>query len=102
MFQYLARKVLSTLGWSTSIDLRIKYLINKYDRIIIVYPHTSQWDFVFAILYSLIYHQIIRDAEHEVVILMKPQPFKYFGFILRYLGCIPAAKLESSGSGTLN
>lgn len=64
-------------------------------RLIIVFSHTTVWDFVLFLLYRSFY----SDIRDELRIVMKPQPFKHWGWFLRSIGCIPATRAEDKGEG---
>lgn len=88
--------ILSILGWNTKID---NYLINKlctFPRVLVVYPHTSYWDFFILINYI---GMLPKEKRGCMVTLVKPSVFKYFDKILRRFGCIPSSPLEMKNGG---
>jgi acyltransferase-like protein len=85
--------MLSLLGWRPPSDSIIEKMRNN--SLIIVITHTSIWDFVLFLLYKLMY----QEFGSKWTIVMKPQPFKYWGWFLRPIGCIPATRSEDKGHG---
>ena len=78
--------------------------INKLDkspynhRLVIVISHTSFWDFFILLLYKWADPRIGRYLK----VIMKPQPFKWWGWFLRPIGCIPATRSEDSNGDFVN
>ncbi|PHN08308.1 lysophospholipid acyltransferase family protein [Flavilitoribacter nigricans] len=79
MIQAVSKFILNTLGWR--LDLHPKPWPDKY--IIIVIPHTSNWDFPLGLL--------VREAmDEDIRYVGKDSLFKSpFGFLFRWLGGIP-------------
>ena len=74
----LFRIILWCLGWQL-IDSTIFTYLQQWDRLVIVFSHTSYIDFYIMVMYMLAY-----PRELSVIrILVKPQPFKYAGWLLR-------------------
>ena len=92
----IARIILYSIGWS-SVSTRIFSQITKYDRVVLIYAHTSYADFFILILYLLSYPYSL----HTVKTLVQPRPFKYFGWFLRPIGAIPSTKLEDKNGGAV-
>ncbi len=91
-----ARFLLESIGWSfpSEEDLE-RFTKPEAKRMIIVISHTTYWDFILLLLIKM---SDERMKEH-LYIAMKPQPFRWFGWFLRPLGCIPATRKEDSGEG---
>ena len=90
-FQPFVLVSLFILGWH---PLNTKEVFRKR-RVIMVFSHTSRWDFVFMLLYSGAYLRHLSN----VFTIMKPQPFVRCGWLLRWIGCIPATRAEISDLG---
>ena len=71
--------------------------INKYDQTVIVFNHTTYADFYILALYILAYPYQLARAK----VLVKPQPFKYAGWLLRKMGCIPSTQVEEKNGGAV-
>lgn len=69
---------------------------NAHDRSVLVFSHTSYVDFYIFILYMLAYY----DDIPRVRTLIKPDPFAYMGWLLRWLGGIPATKVDEKNGGS--
>lgn len=75
------------MGWET----KIKNITDE--PFICCISHTSKWELLLYFLYR--YDEKLRNIK----IVMKPQPFKYYGWILRKFGFVPSTKREDSGNG---
>src|SRR3972149_2887012 len=93
----IARSFLFCIGWS-GINQEISNRLNKYDRSVAVFSHTTYIDFYIFILYLCAYPQQLRYIRTVV----KPQPFKYAGWLLRRLGAIPATAPESNNEAAVD
>ena len=89
--QRCALRVLQLFGWT----LRYKLLPGRHG-VIIVYPHTSNWDFIVGLLakwaLGLPFRWLVKDS------LMRGVAGKTIGPLLRSLGGIPVARGAPSGS----
>lgn len=90
-------KIISTcalylLGWK-SFDLQHKYEQHPY--IVCVFSHSSYYDFFIMLLYKYKYY----DQLHNLKVVIRPDFFNYFGFILRRLGGIPATNIANKNGG---
>jgi hypothetical protein len=90
------RCILWCLGWQLMPPETLNYLA-KWDRIVVVFSHTSYIDFYIMILYMLAYPRELKFVK----ILVKPQPFKYAGWLLRKFGAIPATRVDSNQGGAV-
>jgi 1-acyl-sn-glycerol-3-phosphate acyltransferase len=70
----------------------------KTNRGIVLFSHSSYWDFIIMALYDLSYPEFHR----KLYVLIKPQPFVYWGWLLRPLGGIPSSRLEDTHSGLVD
>lgn len=92
----LAKGLLLTLGYGL-IKKETFVRIAPYDHIVIVFSHTSYIDFYILLIYLLAY----RRELHHLRTLVKPQPFRYAGWLLRKLGAIPAAAVDDKNGGSV-
>jgi hypothetical protein len=93
MLKYIARFVLNFFGWKSLFD---KSVIKKRGHSVIVYPHTSIFDFLIILLYFATIPKYFDDLK----ILMRPQSMDgIFGSFLERLNCIRASKNEVKNSG---
>ena len=80
MFRFLCKLILKTLGWKTTGE--VPYHIKKY--VVIVAPHTSNWDFIIGVLYR----KALKMEKAKY--LGKKELFDPpFGFLFRWLGGYP-------------
>src|SRR5205085_11386910 len=86
--------ILFLMGWKAEVSKELIEKLNSEDKIILIFPHSSYFDFFIMLLYSFIYQEYLP---HEVCTLMQPGVFKYFGSILSRLGCIPAGSIHEKG-----
>lgn len=94
----LSRFILFTIGWSL-VDDDIFAHIKKHNRTVLIYAHSSYMDFFIVLLYIFSYpDRLINNLK----ILVQPRPFKYFGWFLRYIGGIPASRLEDRNGGAVS
>jgi len=82
-----ARGVLSIMGWEVQDVDYYKQRIPDA-QVILLFSHSTYWDFVLFMLYSMACPGMLDD----LCTVMKPGPFKWFGWILRRIGFIPATK----------
>jgi len=75
------------MGWES----RIRNITDE--PFICCISHTSKWELLLYFLYR--YDEKLRNIK----IVMKPQPFVKYGWILRKFGFIPSTRLEDSGNG---
>ena len=88
-FQWLGRSLLSILGWKvTGI---IKNDQAKNNLVVIVAPHTSNWDGVLGIA-------ALAGLDAKITFIGKDTVFKYgLGPLLRYVGGIPVNRKNPGG-----
>lgn len=89
----ICRVTLLALGWKTYPPGHLDYYFPDR-RVVVLFSHSSYWDFVIFLLYRLAHPEL-----SDVYAVMKPQPFRYFGRILRWIGFVPASPLEKRGGG---
>lgn len=96
IFSYFAWGFLIILGWESLPINHIHELKNKNKKIVVIFSHTSYWDFWLIILYAMAYPGIMDN----VYTVIKPQVFEsWYGKILRDNNFIPATKLEEKNGG---
>lgn len=88
------RSMLYLMGWEPLSEQNIMRL-TEYERSVYIFSHTSYFDFYIFILYRLAYPEYLDN----LFTLVKPQPFRYAGWLLNRVGAIPASRLEDKGSG---
>jgi 1-acyl-sn-glycerol-3-phosphate acyltransferase len=93
----LAKLFILIIGWKL-LDSDIFATVNKHARIILIFSHTSYTDFWVLLLYLLAYPKQLT----HVRTLVKPQPFRYMGWLLRRFGAIPATKVEDKQGGAVD
>ena len=93
---YIFKLILITLGWSLITQKQLE-TVKRNNKTILLFSHTSYFDFWILILFTLAQPEILED----VYVVMKPQPFSnpVFKFFLELFHCIPASRLEDRGSG---
>lgn len=91
---YLASWILKCIGWDSDLS-RLENL-----KGVLIYPHTSNWDFVITFICLLANPHIFERTYY----LMKPQLFEntYVASILTYFHAIPSSRLEETGNGTVD
>ncbi len=93
---WLASFILWLGGWEKiTPEFRARFL--RYPKKIVIFPHTTYWDFVILVLYGLVdwpeYHR-------KVYVVVKPQLLTgWKGRIFSYFNCIPATMREEEGKG---
>ena len=87
LLRWLARRLLSLLGWSLDI-----HLPDEPRLVVLAAPHTSNWDGVFAVL-------AILALELRMGLFVKHTAFenRWIGPILRRVGAIPIDRRASGG-----
>lgn len=88
----IGKIILTFFGWKCEFD---KAGISNNNNSIIIFPHTTIFDFFIIIFYFL----TIPEKIPNIYILMKPQVFEYFGFILNRINCIKCPRNEDKSSG---
>lgn len=97
LIKTFAKTILTFLGWNSVFD---SSGIGKKSKTIVIYPHTSSFDYIIVLLYLL----CVPEHFKTTWTLMKPQVFNIFplGWILTKLHCIPCSKNENRGSNFVN
>ncbi len=82
-------------GWKPP-SLEDYKLLKKHRKLIICFSHTSNWDFVIALIYILAYPGLFRNVK----IVVKPQLFEFWAtrWLFTQLDCIPATKMENKNN----
>lgn len=96
----LSKAILFLLGWETSIPKGLLIILRVYPHLIVVYPHTTKWDYFFMLLYMLQH----REIYNKVVVLIKEELFKYriIAYFLRLFGGIPSPSINRKGGGNID
>lgn len=96
ILSYIFKIILNRMGWTLMSDEIIAHMKNsKYT--ICVFSHTSYWDFYLMVMYLLAHPSFSKSVN----VLIKPQPFKYAGWILRRFGGIPVTRVEDKNGGSV-
>ncbi len=83
---FLARRLLATLGWTLLVPA-----VRPPKAVVIAYPHTSNWDF----LYTMLGKTTLGTGAHWVA---KDTLFRWpLGILLRWMGGIPVNRRQRSG-----
>ena len=90
-FQWLGRFVLSSLGWKVTGSIKEDYENQKL--VLVVAPHTSNWDGVLGMA-------AIAGLDARIAFFGKHTIFRYFGLgaFLRYMGGIPVNRASPGGA----
>lgn len=94
LISILVLAFLQFFGWAPLHDLQ-RWRLRNSKRTIILFPHTTYADFYIMILYILAYPEELKTLRT----LVKPQPFKYAGWLLRRFGAIPATRVDEQNGG---
>tara|TARA_B100001027_G_scaffold216687_1_gene193842 strand:- start:5520 stop:6122 length:603 start_codon:yes stop_codon:yes gene_type:complete len=87
--QWLGRTVLSVFGWKVTGKISDEY--NGKKLVVIVAPHTSNWDGIFGIA-------TLAGLDAKITFIGKHTAFKYgLGAFLRYMGGIPVDRSKPGG-----
>lgn len=89
-----SKTILHGIGWHLPANFHLD-TVRKCKKLIVVISHTSYWDFFILLLFR----QCDERIRKNLYIVIKPQPFKTWGWFLRPLGAIPATKAEDSKGG---
>lgn len=93
----IAKSIILFLGWHL-FNEEVSEKFNKYKRTVMIFSHTSYFDFFVFVIYLLAYPQQLN----RVRTLVKPQPFEYAGYFLRLLGAIPSTRIQDKNGGAIN
>lgn len=91
MSKIISTCVLYLLGWK-SLNLNNKYY---QPYIVCVFSHSSYYDFFIMLLYKYKYYDVL----HNLKVVIKPDFFKYFGYLLRRIDGIPATNIAHQNGG---
>ncbi len=89
--------ILSALGWQP-IEPETESELNSHPRLVMLYPHTSYFDFF---LY-LLYRNTSPSLGTKCKVLINPYWMDIFGAILEPLGGMRATRREDSGGGVVS
>ena len=96
LLKYICKGLLKLIGWK-KLDKEIIDYLNLHPYTLMIFSHTSYYDFLIMLLYSLSNKKL-----GVLKVLIKPQLFTYFGWLFRRLGGIPSTKIESKNGGSTN
>lgn len=87
---------LDLLGWDPiTPEFKKKFL--ETPRKVVIFPHTTYFDFILMALYASSEWEIYKSGVYTIV---KPQLLEGpFGSFFEALNCIPATRLEEQGAG---
>jgi 1-acyl-sn-glycerol-3-phosphate acyltransferase len=97
LIAFLARSILFLTGWKLFSPKALQRL-HQHPRGVLVFSHSSYFDFVFLLLYRAAH----PDALSDLRTLVKPQVFTYAGWFLRSMGCIPSTRSEDKNGGAVD
>lgn len=99
LLSYLARSIIYLAGWKP-LSNQVIATFKEYPRKVIIFPHTTYWDFPITIIYGFANPTLLNLGVYFVA---KPQLFSGLtGYIFRFLHCIPATSREESKKGFVN
>lgn len=91
--RYFLQFLLLIFGWNF-LDQKIINAVNcNIDKSVMIYPHTSYWDFVVVLIYKYAY-----DLPN-LYIVVNEGLYKKYTYILSKLNCIPATAKEKNNGG---
>lgn len=90
ILRWLARRLLSLLGWQLVAD--IPQALSK--AVIVVAPHTSNWDGFYGLLFCFVKKLPLRFAIKKEAMIFP------LGFLLRRLGAVPIDRKRKSKKDT--
>lgn len=96
----ISHSILHLIGWKHP-DQVTKNILKNQDKAIVIYPHTSNWDFIITLLYRFSSPEVLSD----MTLVVKPQLFKYpliNKYVWEPLNLLPASSLENPGLGFIN
>ena len=90
-FQWLGRFVLSSLGWKVTGEIKGEH--QNQNLVLVVAPHTSNWDGVLGMA-------AIAGLDARIAFFGKHTIFRYFGLgaFLKYMGGIPVNRASPGGA----
>lgn len=89
--------ILSVLGW-TLIDEEMERKLVSHPRLVMVYPHTSYFDFLYYLLYQ--HHSPVLHERCRV--LINPYWMSVLGPVLKSFGGMAATRREDRGGGAVD
>ena len=90
-----SRAILTSMGWDPKIPENIRSKVLSDSRMVGLYTHSSNWDFIMMFLY------LTADEEfsNKITFMTNPQNLEKYGFVMKKFGAIEASKLEDKGKG---
>jgi 1-acyl-sn-glycerol-3-phosphate acyltransferase len=90
--------ILYIIGWK-NINPKLVNILNKHNKIICVFSHTSYYDFFIMLLYKYKYYLVFQYMK----VLIKPDYFNgILGYLLTCIGGIPSTNVNIKNGGNLN
>lgn len=86
--------VLNLMGWENLKDDDIREL-RKYKRLVLVFPHTTRYDFMLYFLYLL----SNRHLKDNCRVLVNPQSYDANKWIMDYVGALRSVRIEDKDKG---
>ncbi len=92
----LARYILYLLGWG-ELSIQFRDIFNRYDKLVVIYPHTSYWDSIFMTFYRLAFPEVLGD----LVFLVRPDflDIPLLGRFLKNIGGVGASCVHKKNGG---
>ena len=99
-----SRFILYILGWSLPPTEEIERSLRNLNRAVVVYPHTSMWDFFFALLYQGAYSPLLQANNFRPRFLVAHTFFRnpVSRWFLGSIGAISAPDRGTTGNGTIS
>lgn len=87
--------ILTALGWEP-VDQDVREMA-KNGKYVLVYPHTSTFDFIFYILY----HISLQDINHKMKTPVNPRQMEQWAWLIERFGCIMVSARDERGGGSV-
>lgn len=94
---FVSKGILLLIGWKL-LDTATLNRLNKDKYTVMVFSHTSYADFYIVLLYLFSY----PNELNHIRMIVKPDSFKYLGYILTALGGIPATRITDTNGGAVD
>lgn len=94
MLKYIFKFIFIILGWHPISKDDYNKII-KEKKLIMLFSHTSYFDFILLLLCLFIYPEI----RSKIYAIVKPQLIDNYGFLFKYFNFIPSTRLEDTGNG---
>ena len=97
LINYFCRLILYLIGWKV-MDDDLLDILRKTPKCVIIYPHTTYWDFVLMFFYKFSYPEL-WDRLYPTI---NENSYNNNQWIFSRINCIPATKKESTNGGFIN